>query len=302
MVPIYAISSLISLYAPSTSMVLMSIRDCYEAYVLYQFFTLLVTFLEMDSDNYQNALALKPPMRYPWPVAWFGAVWHKMRCRSGPSEPPMYKPGRAFVHECRRGILQFVFVKPVVSVSALVLDTTLDRYCDGDFSPTCGYLYATIINNISVSLALYYLVVFYQATKDELQPLKPVLKFVCVKSVLFFSYWQGVAIVILLQVGVLHDIGSYSAAQLAASIQNAVIVAEMLPFAIAHHWAFPSSVYVSEGYQVRDTSLDPTALRPRDAVVSGLRDVVSVTDVFDDAVASLRRVDKERPKPTSKNL
>lgn len=64
-------------------------------------------------------------------------------------------------------------------------------YKDGDFSVDSGYLYITIIYNISVSLALYALALFYVATKELLAPYDPVLKFMMVKSVIFLSFWQG---------------------------------------------------------------------------------------------------------------
>ena len=59
------------------------------------------------------------------------------------------------------------------------------------FSPDSGYLYITIIYNISVSLALYALLMFYQATRELLSPYDPVWKFCTVKSVIFLSFWQG---------------------------------------------------------------------------------------------------------------
>ena len=49
----------------------------------------------------------------------------------------------------------------------------------------------TIIYNISVSLALYALFLFYFATRELLSPYSPVLKFFMVKSVIFLSFWQG---------------------------------------------------------------------------------------------------------------
>jgi len=63
--------------------------------------------------------------------------------------------------------------------------------CFLPFSPNGGYLYITIIYNISVTLALYGLFLFYFATKDLLMPFEPVLKFCTVKSVIFLSFWQG---------------------------------------------------------------------------------------------------------------
>lgn len=58
-------------------------------------------------------------------------------------------------------------------------------------SVSSGYLYVTIIYNISVSLALYALFLFYFATRELLSPYSPVLKFFMVKSVIFLSFWQG---------------------------------------------------------------------------------------------------------------
>lgn len=54
-----------------------------------------------------------------------------------------------------------------------------------------SYLYITIVYNVSVSLALYALLLFYEATKDLLVTYDPMLKFITVKSVIFLSFWQG---------------------------------------------------------------------------------------------------------------
>ncbi|KAL0625360.1 Transmembrane protein 184B [Plecturocebus cupreus] len=68
------------------------------------------------------------------------------------------------------------------------------RKCSPSHSVTSGYLYVTIIYNISVSLALYALFLFYFATRELLSPYSPVLKFFMVKSVIFLSFWQGAAV------------------------------------------------------------------------------------------------------------
>ena len=60
-----------------------------------------------------------------------------------------------------------------------------------NFSAQSGYLYVTIIYNVSITLALYALFLFYFATKDLLTPYEPVLKFAIIKSVIFLSFWQG---------------------------------------------------------------------------------------------------------------
>lgn len=57
--------------------------------------------------------------------------------------------------------------------------------------PDGGYLYIMLINNVSISLALYGLFLFYFATKSMLKPYSPVLKFFTIKSVIFLTFWQG---------------------------------------------------------------------------------------------------------------
>lgn len=68
-------------------------------------------------------------------------------------------------------------------------------YHDGNFNPKQGYLYITLIYNVSISLALYALFLFYFATRELLRPYDPVLKFFTIKSVIFLSFWQGMKIV-----------------------------------------------------------------------------------------------------------
>lgn len=58
-------------------------------------------------------------------------------------------------------------------------------------SPNRGYLYVTIIYNISISLALYALYLFYHGVREILKPYSPVLKFVIVKSIVFVPFWQS---------------------------------------------------------------------------------------------------------------
>lgn len=87
-------------------------------------------------------------------------------------------------------MLQFVLIKPLTALLAIVLDQ-YDLYNDGVYDFKSGYLYLSVINNCSVSLSLYCLVLFYIATEERLKPFDPFYKFLTVKAVLFFSFWQG---------------------------------------------------------------------------------------------------------------
>jgi hypothetical protein len=81
-------------------------------------------------------------------------------------------------------------IKPFTAIAAIILDN-LDLYHEGQFNFRSGNLYVSAINNISISLSLYCLVLFYKATEERLAPFDPFYKFLTVKSILFFSFWQS---------------------------------------------------------------------------------------------------------------
>ncbi len=58
-------------------------------------------------------------------------------------------------------------------------------------SPRYGYFYCLLLYNISVTLALYGLILFYTSTRELLSKYNPVLKFFSIKSIVFLSFWQG---------------------------------------------------------------------------------------------------------------
>jgi hypothetical protein len=52
-------------------------------------------------------------------------------------------------------------------------------------------LWITIIYNVTYTLALYALVLFYMGTHELLAPFNPLLKFAVVKAVVFLTFWQA---------------------------------------------------------------------------------------------------------------
>eukprot|EP00889_Picochlorum_renovo_P001237 jgi/Picre1/28267/NNA_003673.t1 len=73
--------------------------------------------------------------------------------------PPMQVNGQ-FIRNVKRGALQFVFLKPILAVLTLVLYAT-GNYDEGNWSPSGSYLWITIVYNITYTVALYALLLFY---------------------------------------------------------------------------------------------------------------------------------------------
>ena len=62
-------------------------------------------------------------------------------------------------------------------------------------------------------------VAFYVMLKEPLAPYNPVPKFLCVKAVLFLSFWQGVIIAGLGRLHLVHAIGGWTEENVETGIQ-----------------------------------------------------------------------------------
>ncbi|XP_041093812.1 transmembrane protein 184ba isoform X3 [Polyodon spathula] len=176
-VPIYAFDSWLSLLFFTNDQYYVyfdTVRDCYEAFVIYNFLSLCYEFLGGES-----AIMSEIRGKTIESSCMYGTccLWGKT-----------YSIG--FLRFCKQATLQFCVVKPLMAMITVILQA-FGKYKDGDFNVASGYLYVTIVYNISVSLALYALFLFYFATRELLSPYSPVLKFFMVKSVIFLSFWQG---------------------------------------------------------------------------------------------------------------
>ncbi|KAI9281461.1 organic solute transporter Ostalpha-domain-containing protein [Sporodiniella umbellata] len=171
----------------------------------------------------------------------------------------------------KRGILQFVYVKPILAVITMALKAT-NHYREGDFGFTSSYFWITFVYNLSVSFCLWCLMVFFYATKKDLVSFRPLPKFLCVKAIIFFSFWQSVVVAILVSAGVIPE-----AEHISVAIQDFLVCIEMVPFAIAHSFSFSYEDYF-------DTSVHSARVPIRIAI----QDSLGLKDVYMDTLLTLR--------------
>jgi hypothetical protein len=157
--------------------------------------------------------------------------------------PPLPVNGR-FVRYTKQMALQFVLLKPIMAALTIVLYAT-GHYEEGNWSPGNSYLWLTIVYNVTYTVALYGLLLFYLGTHELLAPFKPLLKFALVKAVIFLSYWQG------LFISIATGAGAIPTTEDGVNLQSWLLCVEMLPAAIFMLFAFPWSEYVVAGGNIR---------------------------------------------------
>lgn len=302
MVPCYAVESYVSLVNPSLSVDCAIIRDSYEAFAMYCFGRYLVACLggeerTIEFMKRQGGLDSKQPLLYH--LSGKGIIKHHF--------PMKYflKPwrlGEWFYQVIKIGIVQYMIIKTVTAILAVFLEA-FDAYCDGEFKWNCGYPYMAVVLNFSQSWALYCLVQFYAAIKDELEHINPLAKFLTFKSIVFLTWWQGLAIALLYSLGLVKS-PIAQALQFKSSVQDFIICIEMGLASIVHIYVFPAKPYELMGdrfpgsvsvlgdYASVDSPLDPEEVRdserptklripqPPDDFKSGMNIKESVRDVF----------------------
>ncbi|EHH54005.1 transmembrane protein 184C [Macaca nemestrina] len=232
MVPIYSLDSWIALKYPSIAIYVDTCRECYEAYVIYNFMGFLTNYLTNRYPNLVLILEAKDQQKHFPPLCC---------C-------PPWAMGEVLLFRCKLGVLQYTVVRPFTTIVALICEL-LGIYDEGNFSFSNAWTYLVIINNMSQLFAMYCLLLFYKVLKEELSPIQPVGKFLCVKLVVFVSFWQAVVIALLVKVGVISEKHTWewqTVEAVATGLQDFIICIEMFLAAIAHHYTFSYKPYVQE--------------------------------------------------------
>ena len=232
MVPIYAIQSYLSLRYHHARVYMSTIRDFYEAFVITSFVYYLMELLG-GQDSLIQILQNKDP-RYGYhkfPISLVLQPW---------------VVGEEFLLQCKHGVLQYVVFKTTATILIFICEYC-GVYGEGHFEWFVAYPYLCFFQNFSVMYALYCLVIFFHACNEELHsPVNwhPLGKFLCIKGVVFFTWWQGVIIFYLRDHGIIGAMGPWSSIDVANGFIDYCIVVEMVGFAIAHSYTFTYTEYL----------------------------------------------------------
>lgn len=165
----------------------------------------------------------------------------------GVHKPPFcclapWQMGSEFVVKCKTGVFQYVVVRFINTILTTVL-FTLGLYEEGQYSIMKPFIWMTAVNFVSQSWALYSLFLFFLCAHKELHGMRPFSKFLCIKLIIFFSWWQALLIGVMVRVGRINRGYGHSAQEIAVLIRVTIISCEMLLAAVAFMHAFPISEF-----------------------------------------------------------
>jgi hypothetical protein len=282
MVPLYAVTSWVSLVWPDAASVMGAFRDCYEAYAIYMFVALLATVMEGDRGLPALITRLASQVKEEMEAEELALIENKP-LPSRHLTPPLpcgYSSSKemsiaaTWIYQCKLLALQFCLVQPTLGLLPFVfnicgISTTAPDVDDKGAIDWGSYeLWSEIIQNVSICFALWGLWCFYHGTIKELEWMNPFPKFMCIKGVVFMTYYQAIVIDILSYMGVFSS-------TTAASYQNLLICIEMFLFSVFHVYVFPLQEW-EKGYKTIREEAEKTRQRV------GFRDTLAVNEFFSD--------------------
>ena len=305
MAPIYTINSLLSILFHRYAVYFDLARDCYEAFVLYQFFALLLHYFNTEAINQfpenteseddvrlrelrslsdhgggdsessgsyteeseeevgigNTQYFIEAPIIVADDATTTCHYLAKVRLNVYPFPCCCCSrdtPGNVLFVRIRRCVFQYIVVKPLLSMVAAIL-YTLGLYVPSSFGLKSAYMWIALVTNLSIFVALYYLLIFYNLTHHVIKQHRPLSKFLAIKTILFFVFWQSVLIAALAYLSWLPILDTHSgeADVSMALINNLIIAVEMTILALVNFFAFPFGDYRAEFLYT--TTEDPNA-------------------------------------------
>jgi hypothetical protein len=192
MVPIYAISSLISLFSLDAAFIIDVIRDVYEVRC---YSSELSTTLRPFHLGLRNLLLFPAITRVSrrgaftahlstWPPTQSTPLSHeRIPTRAGCQRSihfliPKTRNSPYVSHSCStlwsESPREYVQLKPLLAIASLALKAS-GKFNEGEFRIDSGYLYVSIVYNVSICLSLYCLAMFWLSINEDLKPYRLVI-------------------------------------------------------------------------------------------------------------------------------
>ncbi|KIX95022.1 uncharacterized protein Z520_09332 [Fonsecaea multimorphosa CBS 102226] len=239
MIPIYAAVSLLSFYYYRHSVYFEVIRDCYEAFAIASFFSLLCAYLAPDLHQQKIYFRTITPKKWVWPMKYF------QKCTGGPDKGWLRNPksGLTWFNVVWVAIFQYCFIRVFFTIVS-VITQAVNLYCLESLSPAFSHIWVMVFETISITAAMFCLIQFYIQIKDDIRQHKPLLKITAIKLVIFLSFWQTIVISVLTSAGFIKATKHIQTPDIKVGIPALLLCIEMAFFSIFHIWSFSWKPYV----------------------------------------------------------
>jgi hypothetical protein len=260
MAPIYGLAAWFGLLNDAYSNAFDIVREAYEAYVIYVFYVFLLAYLSDGKSyaGYIKFLLVKYPILsldpdsiskneidhvFPINLNSLKSCFKCCGCKCLNYDKDWcllrkWNMGPDFLFNTMFGTFQYVFFRGICTIATFLLSID-DLYHAGELNFSYGYPYIATVLFISQFYAMYCLILFYHAFYEDLKPINPLPKFLCIKLVVFFTFWQSIVLSILVKINVVTSTEAYTSDQSSAGIQDFCICCEMFLATFGHMWAFP---------------------------------------------------------------
>ncbi|KNZ82147.1 Transmembrane protein 184 like protein [Termitomyces sp. J132] len=147
----------------------------------------------------------------------------------------------------------FHWFSSVISIIGIICQK-YDVLCESaGFSVHYANVYLEAVDFVSITFALYGLLVFYGLMAEELQGRRPLAKFMCIKLIVMFTFYQSF-VFNALEGRVIKETTYWTATNIADGLNALTICIEMIIFAGLMMWAYTPAEYK------RKSGIPPTSI------------------------------------------
>ncbi|KAI8157577.1 hypothetical protein K4K49_005274 [Colletotrichum sp. SAR 10_70] len=249
LVPIYTLSSFLSIVFCKHHVYLAGIYLLYEACALVAFYALCCAYL--DTDHHRLATSWDKDGLKKWFFTRPFAACVPALKRSYYDHPAANAGWRRF-NRLWICIYQYPFMKLLVTIATYVTESMGVLCSEEGGTKYADFWLHTVVSVAILITAMHCLMQFYYQSQELLEPHRPVLKFLAIKIVVFLSLMQGTdrtKFVLDAIVGrddqPLGPTDAISYPSLAIGVPNLLLCLEMFGIGIMHLYAYPWAPYVA---------------------------------------------------------
>ncbi|KAJ7753659.1 organic solute transporter Ostalpha-domain-containing protein [Mycena maculata] len=260
MPPVYAVISFFSYRYFRNYTYYSLIYVAYEAVTLSAFLLLIVEYVADTAAGHSAESAMARKDKRPLPIPF--CCWR-------------YRPTKAyFMYTVKWAVMQYVIVRPAISIAGIVCEAYGVLCPSESYNPRFASVYLSAADFVSITIALYGLLVFFGLVHEELAGRRPLAKFLCIKLIVMFTFYQSF-VFSMLEGRVIKATEYWSEANIADGLNALTICIEMVLFALAMWWAYAPREYRKPG-------------QPHTRIWRPLWDSINPTDLALEIVGSMR--------------